>query len=373
MRIALVHSFYRSEFSSGENEVVRAQQRLLETAGHQVALVGVETDELSERPFYGPRTAANLLRGRGWDPTPELREFGPDVVHVHNLFPNIATDWLSDWQGPLVATLHNYRMLCANGLLFRAGRDCTLCPDGHRWAGVRHGCYHDSSLATVPVALRTSHGLARQPLLARADRVILLSARSLRTFSDYGLDTGRAALLPNGVAASVAPVPPTTASFLTLGRISPEKGLLELAGSWPPGHRLDVYGSGPLSERLAVQAPSAWTLKGHVPDVAAELARHVGAVFNGRNREGAYPLAVVEAMAAGLPVIARAGGAAADLVEQYDCGVTYASERELLEALDEVAANPRGPYSQAGRDAWRRDFRPEAWLTGLEALYEALL
>ncbi|MDG4864954.1 glycosyltransferase, partial [Streptomyces sp. T-3] len=144
MRIAVVHSFYGSAAPSGENLVVAAQAEALRRAGHDVHLVTAATDDLADQPLYALRSATTVATGRGRSPLGRLRELAPDLVHVHNLFPNFGRAWVSSWRGPLVTSLHNYRPLCANGLLYREGALCTRCPDGDRWAGLRGGCYRES-------------------------------------------------------------------------------------------------------------------------------------------------------------------------------------------------------------------------------------
>src|SRR4051812_31099182 len=72
-----------------------------------------------------------VASGYGASPLSALSRFKPDVVHVHNLFPNWAWRWLNEWDGPLVATLHNFRPLCAAGTLFRDDHNC-LNNCGHR-------------------------------------------------------------------------------------------------------------------------------------------------------------------------------------------------------------------------------------------------
>ena len=102
MRIAVVHSFYSSSQPSGENRVVEDQVALLRDAGHEVLLVARHTDEESERSLYAVRAAGWVATGRGGDPTAQLRAFAPDIVHVHNLFPNIGTRWMKFWEGPVL-------------------------------------------------------------------------------------------------------------------------------------------------------------------------------------------------------------------------------------------------------------------------------
>ena len=53
-----------------------------------------------------------------------IAEHRPDIAHFHNTFPQIspaAYGACREAGVPVVQTLHNYRMFCANGLLNRGG------------------------------------------------------------------------------------------------------------------------------------------------------------------------------------------------------------------------------------------------------------
>ena len=86
--------------------------------------------EAAGQSLYPVRAAYRTVTGRGPDPTPMLAAFAPDIVHIHNVVPNIGVDWAKRWPGPIVHTIHNYRPLCSNANLFRDGEKCTQCPDG---------------------------------------------------------------------------------------------------------------------------------------------------------------------------------------------------------------------------------------------------
>lgn len=88
-----------------------------------------------------------------------LRAERPDVVHVHNVFPLLSPAVLAacaDAGVPAVATLHNYTQICPPGTLQREGRPCTECVGSSPLPAVRHGCYRDSRVATVPLAVSLS-------------------------------------------------------------------------------------------------------------------------------------------------------------------------------------------------------------------------
>ncbi|MEI5007977.1 glycosyltransferase family 4 protein [Streptomyces sp. PmtA] len=323
-RVALVHSFYSSRRPSGENAAVLDQAEALRAAGHDVTLVAAHTDALETERGYTLRAAVRVATGRGRSPLAELRRLGPDVVHVHNLFPNFATDWLDRWPGAVVATLHNYRPVCAAATLFRDGKTCTACPDGDRWTGLRHGCYRGRRGATLPLTWAGRHGAAAHPLLRRAERLVALSERSRDLYQRFGVPPEKLALVPNFVASGSPGTGPEdrsaapAARWVYAGRLSEEKGILPLLRSWPESEPLDVIGSGPLESACREVAPGAVRLLGPLPrqEVAARLPRYTGLVFPSVCPESATALVCQEALAAGVPVLALAGSAAADSVRQ---------------------------------------------------------
>ncbi len=96
-----------------------------------------------------------LARG-GLDPLNDLRSWKPDVVHIHNTFPNIGTRWLPKWRGPVAMSFHNYWTACSQGTLFRNGNTCHDCVNSKHipCKAVVHSCYRNSKAASIPVAKR---------------------------------------------------------------------------------------------------------------------------------------------------------------------------------------------------------------------------
>ncbi|MEV6290594.1 glycosyltransferase family 4 protein [Streptomyces sp. NPDC051896] len=374
MRIAVVHSFYATGQPSGENEAVRDQMRALRAAGHDVELFAAYTDELARERFYPLRAALRVATGWGVSPLARLRAYAPDVVHVHNLFPNFGRSWVREWDGPLVTTLHNYRPLCAGATLYREGAECTRCPDGERWAGLRHGCYRDSRAATLPLAWAGRHGAAADPLLARADRLVTLSRLSRCTYLRAGLDTERLVLVPNFVDAPQDELPSDdTGRWLVAARLSAEKGVLELLRQWPAGQPLDVVGDGELLAACRNAAPSSVRFLGRLD--RAELRRRMpswrGLVFPSRWYEGA-PCVEVEALAAGLPIVAFAGSSVAESVRERGTGVVTQWDQPLDAVLAEATA--RFPSMRAHcRQVYAEHFTERVWTARMAGLYAELI
>jgi glycosyltransferase involved in cell wall biosynthesis len=374
MRIALVHSFYASAQPSGENQVVCAQVDALRGAGHDVLLVARYTDRVILERGYRIRTGLGVATGLGPDPTADLRAFSPDVVHVHNLFPNFGTRWLSRWEGPLVATMHNLRSLCANGLLYRDGHVCTLCPDGDRLASVRHGCYHHSPIATVPLAIRNGRGPTRDAVIARANRIIVLADRARAVFERFGVLPGDMSLVPNFVS-SVNPEArsaPVDERWISVGRLSEEKGFVELLREWPRGVPLDIVGDGPLRARVDAAAFPGVRVLGSMTSTELRLALpgYTGLVFSSRSLDGG-PLVVLEALEAGIPVVARDGSGGADLVRSTGCGRVYSDQESggLAGALTAVRGGGDSLRERA-RASWNDRFSVTKWVAATIRTYE---
>lgn len=372
MRVAVVHSFYSSTLPSGENQVVQDQVDALRQAGHSVTLVSRHTDMEAQSPQYAVKTAVRVASGRGPDPTQYIARFRPDVVHVHNLFPNIGTRWLEKWSGPVVATLHNFRPLCANGLLLRDGQSCTLCPSGARWSSLKYACYRNSRPATLPLTLRNRKGPAHDRLMRRADVLVVLSERSRLTYQEFGLPPAKLALVPNFVSrAHLSHRPmPEEVRWIAAGRLTREKGFLNLLKMWPNGLPLEIFGDGPdLAELQHLAGGKAIAIMGPIDrgELRRRLSEYTGLVLPSECREN-LPSVVLESFEAGLPVVARAGSGGADAVEDSGAGTVYFDAPSLGVALERVRAGGdqlRGLTRRAFEDTWAAD----TWLKAMEDQY----
>ncbi len=328
MRIAVVHSFYASDQPSGENAAVHAEVEALGRAGHDVHLVSASTDDLRRRPWYPVEAAVTVATGVGRSPLRHLERLAPDVVHVHNLFPNFGHTWLRRLEVPFVHTLHNYRALCAAGTLYRpstpggAGEACTLCVGGRTLPALRYRCYRNSSIATLPLALATRKG-PRQPPLRAAKRIIVLSPRMRAIYERSGLDSSRLAEIPNFLPDSLDRGPgPGGASWLYVGRLSQEKAVGPLVAAWPADVPLKVIGAGPVARTVGMLAEGKRVELLDVRDrslVLEEMRHAAGLLLPSQWPEG-FPLVYAEALSAGLPVLAWRHNGVSDLVRRDGSG-----------------------------------------------------
>lgn len=373
MRVAVVHSFYASGLPSGENAVVLDQVAQLQEGGHDVTLVSRHTDDHVDERLYAARAAMTTMTGRGPSPERTLADLAPDVVHLHNTFPNWGTRWLRTWGPRTVLTLHNYRTVCSNGDLFRDGHDCDECLSTPVLPALRHRCYRGSTLATVPLALGSSPVGALRRVPRSVARVVALNEEAGAIYSRaFGRDVD---VVPNSIAAGPR-LPEPTRGWLYVGRLSPDKGIEELLAHWPADQPLDIVGDGPQVHlaRAAATANPHITYHGPLPrhDVLRMIAEAVGVVVPSLAEN--LPTVLLEAIASGVPLVlsdqihatpefAEAGAARVICHEDGPTGLAAALE-------DVLADRPRMREAAIRLHAER--YSPQVWLERMEAIYRSV-
>jgi predicted ATP-grasp superfamily ATP-dependent carboligase len=271
-------------------------------------------------------------------------------------------------------TLHNYRLLCLPATFLRDGHVCEDCLGRVPWRGVVHRCYRSSAPASATLA--TSLVFHRSTGSFRRVQLFLAVADFVRDkHVQAGLPRERIRVKPNFVPAQRARVGPGD-YFLYLGRLSPEKGITTLLAAARPAHaRLLLAGDGTERGRAAAQA-GIETLgavpAGRVPDL---LAGARALVFPTRCYEGA-PLAVLEAYAAGVPVLASRIGAARELVEDGTSGLLVQPDdpsawtAAMARLCDDAEALRLG---EGARRLWQERYTAERGLASLEDAYQEAL
>lgn len=369
LRVAVVHSFYSSRQPSGENHVVEQQVAALERAGVETLLVDQRTDDRERAHLYQLRAALTVATGAGPNPIPLLRRFRPDVVHVHNLFPNFGRRWVHEWEGPLVAHAHNYRPLCPAGTFYRDGHVCTECLERHSAVpSLQHGCYRGSRVRTLPLAASTR--FAEDPVLARAERIIALTDTMRTLYAQAGVPATHIDVVANFIPSTEVPgIGPGGDYWVYAGRLAAEKGILELVAQWPEGRRLVVAGSGPLDEAVRAVAGREVEVVGRLSrhEMRALMAGAVGLLFPSRWLEG-LGLVALEALAVGTPVMAWHPAPAASLVEEL--GVGLVGHEDLTASVEQAEAE--FPFMRRHcRDVFESHFTEEVWQKRILAVYDA--
>jgi glycosyltransferase involved in cell wall biosynthesis len=314
--ILLLHNRYR--VPGGEERVVEELAWLVrEHLGEEVEVLERDSGALGHA-----QAAAGLLAGglRPAEVGAAVRRTGARVVHAHNVNPTLGWRALAAARAAgarVVLHLHNYRLVCAVGTCFNSrGEDCTRCHGRDTRPGVRLNCR-----GTGPEAVAYGAALAlwQRRLVAQADALVVPSVFAIERLRTLGAPIGD---VPVHVVPQVQRVfAPRSAAAdgeyaLVVSRLSREKGVdVALDACERAGLPLVVAGDGPEAEALRARAGDRVRFVGRVPpaEVAALRARAALAIVPSRCSE-VMPLAAVEAMAAGVPVVATAMGGLPELV-----------------------------------------------------------
>jgi len=122
MRIIAVHNTYRNP--GGEDTEARLEADMLRARGHAVREYWRSNDELTRLRLLRAPAEALFSPKTYSDVNALIREFAPDLIHVHNWWMVVSPSvyWAAGKHGvPVVQTLQNFRLLCPNGLFLRQG------------------------------------------------------------------------------------------------------------------------------------------------------------------------------------------------------------------------------------------------------------
>jgi glycosyltransferase involved in cell wall biosynthesis len=388
MRILLVHNRYRSSAPSGENRVVEQEAEALAAEGHDVMLFGRSSDEIEH---WSLAKKASLPARTVWsgetyrDLRSTLREQRCHVVHIHNTFPLLSAAVLyacRDALVPVVATIHNYRLACANGSFFRSGAVCHDCTQGLRVRAVLHGCYRESRAATVPRVL--DMGLHRRAWQSLVSAYVFISASQRDLLRDVDLAPDRVFVRYNLIPPRSRPMTARTPTVVYAGRLDEAKGVRLLMAGWDrylstsgePGLNLVIAGGGPLGDEVATWAsvrPSVEMTGTVSSDRCAQLISQARAVLLPSAWEETFGLVAVEAMAAGVPPIAAGHGSFAELVTPGVDGVLFrpGDPAALALAVADVERNPEQyeAYGEQARKTYEHRFDPRRSVEELLDIY----
>lgn len=383
MRVLVAHNLYRSGQPSGENVVVADEVQLLRATGLDVMEMLESSDRIDLRSPVGlARTASGpVYAGPGVRRfTESLERHRPDVVHLHNVFPLISP-WVvrrAHSAGvPVVLTVHNFRLDCANGTYFRDGQVCIQCA-GTRLAvpAVRHGCYRDSRLQSLPmVASRAVHrGTWRS-----VDSFIALTSFHAAFLAGIGIDADRIVLRPTSAPDPGQPPAPGR-DVLFVGRLDDGKGIDTLLDAWAEstvttGRRLRIVGSGPLLPAVRARAVEIGSVDVlgllDSAEVASAFAAAGVVAVPSRLFEG-FPRVVAESFAHGRPVMVTDHGGLAAIVDDEVGWRVAGGASAWARALDSLTDDQVVRRGAAARARYLAELTPGRSAASLIDVYRRL-
>lgn len=338
LRVLQVVQRFSPELGGLETHVSEVTKRLAETGDIEVTVL--TTDRTGALPREDRVNGVRVVRRRSWPRNGEayfspgmarvIRRGGWDLVHVQGsqtTVPTVAMLAALSARIPYVVTFHS---------------------GGH--SSSRHG------------TITRIQNRINRPLLARARALIAVSRFERARFERItGLPADRFSVIANGGALPPVPlgVTPEPGSIVTSGRLERYKGHHRVIAALPlirqavPGAALTVLGSGPYESELRRLAEEkgvahAVTFRSLLPAQRSEMAGILArsAVMAALSSYEAHPVAIMEAVALGLPVVGADVAGIGDLVEDgLVTGIDAAADdaevaRVVARQLRATAAGP---------------------------------
>lgn len=354
--VLIVHNYYR--VPGGEDIVVANEKELLESNGHKVILYSRNNEEAGDHNFFQKIGLAfvSILNFRTYrDVCKILEREKIDVIHVHNTVALISPAvYLAGINRgiPVVQTIHNFRLVCPNGVCYINDHVCERCIEHGLKASLLYNCYRNSKLQTFVCALTIKFQRILQTYraiyyicLTEFNKQKLLSVKQIWEDHIY--------LKPNftKIETSVVPYHERKKQIVYAGRIEKIKGVDMLLQAWmklgDKAPKLVICGTGELEEwcreYIANNEIGNVEMLGQISnsDVKKLVGESLAIVYPTQWYEG-FPMAVAEAYTMGTPIIASDIGNVGNLVVDGVTGMKFKSNSvvALANAIDKFMEKP---------------------------------
>jgi glycosyltransferase involved in cell wall biosynthesis len=351
LRVLVVHNFYQQP--GGEDQVFKDEVALLRNRGHDVETFTVHNDEVEQLGKLALARKTIWNRDAYQRVAEAVERHRPGVVHFHNTFPLIspAAYYAAKEGGArVVQTLHNYRLHCPAATYYRGGHVCENCLGRSiAWPGVVHACYRQNRAASAVTAAMISYHRWKRTWSDVVDAYIALTEFARQKFIEGGLPESKLMVKPNFVDPDPGQGPGGGGYVAFVGRLTEEKGIATLLAAWQKHGlsekvRLKIVGDGPMRKEVesANNTPGIGYVGRKPPaEVYAILSSADALIFPSVWYEG-LPRTIVEAYAAGTPVIASHLGSMAALVSPGQTGMLFepGDAADLARTVGEMLTNP---------------------------------
>lgn len=383
MRIGVLHNAYR--YRGGEDMVVDVESKMLESDGHHVSRMIMDSTEVFAT--LGKTMRAMPAMGMGWNTSigDRLVEWAHreelDIVHCHNIFPIITPAALLALHAhriPIVMSLHNFRPICANGLMIRDGKPCDECVTTGCASAIKYSCYRSSHIQSASWTLGRMRAKHHHVWERAISRFIAPSQHVKDTYTNAGFDASAITVRPHSVPARARPTD-IAYGAIYVGRLEQNKGAYELAQCWPNhAETLTFIGKGPDADRIKdLNKPNIICLGWCEPKRVAHHMSRARVVLQPSRLNETFGLTIAEGASVARPAIAFNKGASGSIIDHQKSGILIDSDSmsDFCNAAVDLLEHPTR-CAQMGRNAFENytdQYTPQAGLRSLIDIYTQAL
>ena len=386
MKILMLHNRYK--IPGGEDVCTHMQVDALRSNGHYVELVE-ESNEHVDVLGMGRTAVRTIWSQESFSRVEQLlAEKEYDVMHVQNFFPLLSPSvyYAAQRHGvPVIQALHNFRLLCPEGTLYRDGRVCMDCVGRNvAWPGIKHACYRGSRAGSSVVAAMSSTHRLVGTWKNRVDLYVTPSQYAMDAYVQAGWDPKMISVIPNFVDPDPGLGSGSGGYALYVGRLARAKGIETLLAAWQQlglNHPLKIAGDGDLRavvERAAEEHPSITYLGPVSHQRASELMGEAMFVIVPTVGTETFGLVVAEALATGTPALVSDTAALAELIDEGGNGLLLrpGDSQHLADSVDWMFTHPEqlAAMRQSARatflSRFTRDRASELWMVAYRSVID---
>lgn len=342
MRILQVHNIFIGK--TGEETVIEEERTVLEKNGHSVVQFFKDSSEIGQSGIANRALIYTRLknsRAIGKELSAVIDREKPDICHVHNTFPIITpiVYEVCNKKGiPVIKTLHNYKMVCTNSLMFRDGQVCQVCLNKSFYNSIKYKCYRASYLATAVQANVLQHHRDMGTWSKRVDAYFCLTEFQKNLLVSGGLPEERMFVKPNFIKEASSKIAYEN-FFLFVGKVDDYKGLQDLLFLFQKNtiSKFVVIGKSK-NQNVFKQFSNVEYLGEQGRDVVIDhMARCRAVIFPSLYYEG-MPMVILEAFSHRKMVISRNRGAMSSMVIENYNGLKYEQVEDLVQIISKLEA-----------------------------------
>lgn len=337
MKVLQVHNVYIGK--TGEEAVVNEEKKVLVKNGHEVVQFVKDNSALTKNSIPGRLKVYASLTGSksiAFELEALLSRENPDLCHVHNTFPLITPIVYKVCRAkgiPVVQTLHNYKMVCTNSLLFRNGEVCEVCLNKSLYNSIKFKCYRDSYAATAMQAHVIQYHRNRGTWSDLIDKYICLTEFQKDKLVSGGMNPDMLVVKPNFLSEGGENITRED-FFLFVGRLNDSKGLQDMIYLFNQNKKSKFVLIGKSeTPKIFDEFDNVNHMGEQDRSVVLTYMRKCKAVlFPSKYYEG-MPIVILEAFSHKKPVISRNTGAMSSMIESGRNGLKYDDQDGFVSAV----------------------------------------
>lgn len=399
MRILLVNKFHY--YRGGSEKYYFELAKLLKENGHTVGFFSMNSDEnicTGDKEYFVDEIDLNTgSKLKAFDViyspankkqmTKALEDFKPDVVHINNFQRQLSAsiiDAIKEKNIPIVMTAHDLNPICPCNILLYQGQICEKCLESGYMNCIKNSCIKDSKAKSL-IGVLEHKFYQHKKIWNKIDVIISPSEFNKNKLETYGAKSKQNISLPNFVYDIDTSKNEIGDYAFYLGRLSAEKGILNIIKSIGEceNAKLIIAGDGPYKDEIVNyisqnKLENKVSLVGYLNQEQAQeyLTKCRCLIFPSICYENC-PYSILEAMAAGKPIVASDIGGISELVKDDVNGYLYkfANTDELTEKMKKIFESDEivKRLSNNSKELYKQKYSAQRYYENLMNIYNSVI